>query len=194
VVSSDRSLVRRILSGEEAAFDEFFEEHFPRLYRFAVARMGRDADAAEDVVQATLCAAIGKLATYRGEAPVFTWLCTFCRHEIASYFARARRQPPSVDLAEDDVEMAGALQSLWALAGEGPEQAVRRREIERLVHVALDHLPRHYADALEWKYTEGLPVVEIASRLGVSSKAAESLLTRAREAFRDGFSTLVSRS
>ena len=49
----------------------------------------------------------------------------------------------------------------------------------------------HYGDALEWKYLEGLAVREIADRLGLTAKAAESLLARAREAFRDGFSALV---
>ena len=58
------------------------------------------------------------------------------------------------------------------------------------MQVTLDSLPLHYGDALEWKYLDGLSVVEIAARLGVSTKAAESRLTRAREAFRDGFSAL----
>jgi DNA-directed RNA polymerase specialized sigma24 family protein len=41
---------------------------------------------------------------------------------------------------------------------------------------------------LEWKYIHELSVQEIAERLGVGYKAAESLLTRARAAFREGFS------
>ena len=191
MILRDRRLVSRMLSGDETAFNEFFEEVFPGLYRFAMARMNHDADSAEEVVQATLCAAISKLGTYRGEAALFTWLCTFCRHEISAHFLRTRRQPQTIDLVEDSPEVAAALESLWAMTGDGPEHSLRRREIERLVHVTLDHLPGRYANALEWKYVEGLPVIEIASRLGLSSKAAESLLTRAREAFRDGFSTLI---
>ncbi|HYU25878.1 MAG TPA: sigma factor-like helix-turn-helix DNA-binding protein, partial [Thermoanaerobaculia bacterium] len=58
--------------------------------------------------------------------------------------------------------------------------------------VALDRLPRHYGDVLEWKYIEGAAVNEIAVRLGTTAKAAESLLTRARSAFREAFTTLVS--
>jgi DNA-directed RNA polymerase specialized sigma24 family protein len=41
----DATLVRRMLHGEDAAFDAFFEDHFPRLYRFAWSRTGRPADA-----------------------------------------------------------------------------------------------------------------------------------------------------
>ena len=43
-----------------------------------------------------------------------------------------------------------------------------------------------YGDALEWKYVQGLSVKEIAARLNLGAKAAESLMTRARQAFRDG--------
>jgi DNA-directed RNA polymerase specialized sigma24 family protein len=39
------------------------------------------------------------------------------------------------------------------------------------------------------KYVEGLSVMEIAQRLGVGTKAAESLLTRARTAFRDAYTS-----
>ncbi len=180
-----------MLAGDEGAFDEFFAEYFPGLYRFAMTRMNHDADASEEVVQSTLCKAITKLDTYRGEAALFTWLCTFCRHEISAFYRRANRQPSTVDLVEDDTAIAAALESLWVLGGEGPETELRRKEVARLVHVALDRLPTRYADSLEWKYIDGLPVKEIAERLGLGPKAAESLLTRARAAFRDAFSALT---
>ncbi|HZN02144.1 MAG TPA: sigma factor-like helix-turn-helix DNA-binding protein, partial [Candidatus Polarisedimenticolia bacterium] len=115
---------------------------------------------------------------------------TFCRHEIAAYFERTGRERPSLPLAEEVPEIRAALESLSAAAGNDPAAALRRREIARLVHVTLDHLPERYADVLEWKYIEGIAVQEIAARLGSTTKAAESLLTRAREAFRDGFATL----
>jgi RNA polymerase sigma-70 factor (ECF subfamily) len=179
-----------MLAGDEKSFDEFFEAYFPALYRFALTRVRGDADAAEEVAQATLCKAISKLQTYRGEAALFTWLCTFCRHEISALYERLDRRP-AIALVEDDVEVIGALESLAALEENGPEDALRRNEIARLVHVTLDRLPVRYADALEWKYIDGLSVKEIAARLGLSPKAAESMIQRARLAFRDGFSTLT---
>src|SRR3954466_11760070 len=53
----ERELVRRMLGGDEGAFDEFFADYFPRLFRFAVVRL-RDPDAAEDIVQTSLIAAV----------------------------------------------------------------------------------------------------------------------------------------
>ena len=186
----DRGLVRKMLAGDEQAFGECFDGHFPGLYRFALTRLGHDEDAAEEVAQATMCKAMTKLATYRGEAALFTWLCTFCRHEISTYFKQNRPKTRSVDLVEDAPEVRAALESSSGMF-DGPARAFDRAEIGRLVQVALDQLPPHYGNALEWKYLEGLSVKEIASRLQLSPKAAESLLTRAREAFRDCFAALT---
>ena len=186
----DLLLARRLVAGEERAFDEFFDRCFPALFRFALARLHQDSDAAEEVVQTTLVQAVGKMGTYRGEASLLTWLCTFCRHAIAAFCERQGRQGGAIPLVEEVPEIRAALESLSSLAGDEPGAALRRGEIARLVHVVLDQLPERYADVLEWKYIDGIPVRDIATRLGLSPKAAESLLTRAREAFRDGFAAL----
>jgi RNA polymerase sigma factor (sigma-70 family) len=68
-----------------------------------------------------------------------------------------------------------------------PEGALVRKEEVRHVHAVLDLLPPRYARALEWKYVERVSVKEIAERLRLGAKAAESLLTRARQAFREGY-------
>ena len=187
---SDKAVVGRLLGGDEAAFEAFFETYFSRLYRFAITRLDNNGDAAEEVVQATLCKAVNKLATYRGEAALFTWLCTFCRHEISAHYVRRQRTAPEIPLVEDTPDVRAALESLAAASGDRPDERIRRGELARLVRVTLDTLPDRYGDALEWKYIDDLSVQEIASRLGVGPKAAESLLTRARQAFRDGFAAM----
>jgi RNA polymerase sigma-70 factor (ECF subfamily) len=191
--SSDRFLVKRLLAGDERAFEEFFGGYFPRLYRFALSRVENDPDAAEEVVQETLHRAVSKLRTFRGEARLFTWLCTFCRHEISAYWRRQNRQPHRVDLIEEVPEIRASLESLLTSVPDRPDERALRKEIARLVQVTLDQLPPRYGDALEWKYIHGLSVKEIAELLHVGPKAAESLLSRARQAFRDGFSTLSER-
>jgi RNA polymerase sigma-70 factor (ECF subfamily) len=176
--------------GSEEAFDAFFDRYFPGLFRFALARLGEE-DPAEEAAQAALGRALTRLGTYRGEAALFTWLCTFCRHEIAAIVEKRRRAGPTVALVEEAPEVRAALEVL-AGADRGPEDVLRRKETARLVQATLDALPPRYGDALEWKYVQGLSVREIAERLAVGPKAAESLLTRAREAFRDGFSSVTA--
>ncbi len=190
-VHVDRAVARRILGGDEAAFRELFDRFFPRLYRFALARMGGDRESARDAVQQTFCNAIGRLDTYRGEAALYTWFCQICRNVIADHFRRNGRGTQRVVLLEDQPNARAILESLTAPVGDEPETGVWRQQVHRMVEATLDSLPGRYGEVLEWKYVDGLSVAEIAKRMNLGVKAAESQLTRAREAFRDAILELI---
>lgn len=187
---SDRALVRRLRARDEAAFSEFFDDYYPRLYRFALLRLG-DEDAADDAAQGTMVQAVRAMAQWRGEASLFTWLCTICRNEIAAVARRSGRRPV-VPLLMDDPVLRATLESL-SVQGDRADTDLERAEQGRLVQTALDYLPPRYSRVLTWKYLDDLSVREIAERLQVTPKAAESLLTRAREAFREAFRALHAR-
>src|ERR1700674_209006 len=97
---SDRALVARMSAGDQRAFDEFFHSSAPRLAAFAARRSGLDAASVEDVVQNTLVKAVRKLASYRGEAALFTWLTEICRHELADVYRKSARRPAHLSLEE----------------------------------------------------------------------------------------------
>lgn len=185
----DMELVERMLGGDEAAFDDFSERFVPALYRFALAKTDGEPELAREVTQTALCKALAKLDTYRGEAALFTWLCACCRNELLMCFRSRRNRPAEVEL-EEGVEVAPEGAAGMSPPRPNPEVALLRREAGRRVHLALDLLPEHYARALEWKYLDRLPVREIAERLELGPKAAESLLTRARSAFRTSYATV----
>ena len=180
----DHVLAARILRGDERAFRSLFDSYFPRLYRFALARLGGDRDAANEVVQQTFCKAIERLDAYRGEAALYTWFCQICRNTLVDYCRARNREARMVTPLEDDASVRAALEALTAPAAEEPDAQASRRDVARLVQATVDILPERYGDVLEWKYVDDLSVDEIAGRLALSAKAAESLLTRAREAFR----------
>ena len=185
---TEMTMVRRMVEGDEQAFAEFTDVYVPRLHRFALYRLNQNRELTNDIVQTTLVKAISKLDTFRGEAALMTWLCACCRAEIAAHFRRERRGGTAVELDED----AAPVRSEWSPEPPGgPEANVLQGETSHLVHEALDQLPAHYGRALEWKYLDELPVKEIATRLKMGPKAAESLLTRARNAFRDVYARLA---
>jgi RNA polymerase sigma-70 factor (ECF subfamily) len=187
----DRAVARRILGGDEAAFRELFDRFFPRLYRFALARLPGDPDAARDVVQQTFCNAIERLDTYRGEAALYTWFCQICRNAVADHFRRSSGRSGQVVLLEDQPDARAILESLAAPVADQPDALAWRAQVCRIVEATLDALPGRYGEALEWKYVDGLSVREIAVRLKLGEKAAESLLTRARESFREAIVGMI---
>lgn len=185
--ADERALVRRMVAGDRQAFEEFADAYIPALYRFAASRLSHDPELTREVAQAALVKAIEKIGSFRGEASLTTWLFACCKSEIATHFRRSRTRPAEVEWSEERIPQAATPGGGPPV---GPEISLLRGEVRELVHVALDRLPPRYAQVLEWKYLDSLPVQEIADRSGLKIKAAESLLTRARNSFREIYARL----
>ncbi len=187
----DKQLVKRMLTGDQRAFDQFFTENFQRLYRFALSRVPDDPESCKEVVNSALGKAIRNLHKFRGEAALFTWLCAICRNEISDWLEQRGRYRKHILLTEDFPEIRAAVDSFQAPLADDPEWNMQRLEFVRLIHVALDRLPARYGNALEWKYIEGYSIREIAGRMGIGEEAVQSLLARARRAFHDVYGSLT---
>jgi len=179
----DKQLAAAVCAGDRGAFDQFFRDYFPRLFRFALGRLSGDADLAKDMVQQTMIKSMRALPAYRGEAALFTWLCQLCRSEISAYRRKAARRSKtvvSINPAGGDIDLA-AIADDPALE---PSAMTERTDRLRSIHTLLDTLPGDYGAVLELKYVEGCSVEEIADRLATGTTAIQSMLARARKAFR----------
>jgi RNA polymerase sigma-70 factor (ECF subfamily) len=187
---ADWALSRQILSGDEHAFRSLFDQFFPRLYRFALAQLHGDRELAREIVQLTFCRGFERLDSYRAECSLYGWFCQICRNAMADAGRRRFHDKRYRADADGDTTEEALLESLSAPEADEPEQRLSRAQLIRVVQGALDCLPGHYGDVLEWKYLDGLSVREIAERLAVGPKAAESQLTRARHSFREAIRTI----
>ncbi len=186
----DSYWVKKLRSKQERDFNAFFDHFFPRLYRFAYSRL-RDAGLAEEVVQEALSKAIINIHGYLGEAALFTWLCTITRHEISRILKRdGISLNQAISIADEG--LLAALDSLEKFQTEDPHHQINKLQLAEKVRLVMASLPSHYADILEWRYLHGDSVKEIAEKLDKSYKSTESLLSRAREVFRDAFASIHS--
>jgi RNA polymerase sigma-70 factor, ECF subfamily len=182
-VPDEPDLVDRMRRGEQRAFDEFFDAYAARLGAFASRRCSLDAAALEDVVQVTMINAMRGLASFRGGSTLFTWLCQICRNHLADIARKAQRQPKVKSFDEmmeaspsaEIVELADFRDPLAECVDDSARNAVR---------LAINRLPATYARILELRFGDELTVPEIARLLQLSESAAESRLSRARQAFR----------
>ena len=180
---ADRALVARMRAGDQRAFDDFFKDSAPRLVAFIARRTALDPATLEDIVQSALIKAVRHLASYRGEAALFTWLTEICRNELADQHRRAKRRPAHLSLDEPEAAHRWEGMLLAPDAQEPVSQlqaAAQRADIMKV----LKDLPANYALVLEAKYGDGLSVEAIALQLGHTEVAVQSMLARAREAFR----------
>jgi len=181
----DRELVKQLLDGDTSAFQQFFDGYFPRLYRFILRRTMNDPEGARDIVQSALIKGVRKLDAYRGEASLFTWLCQIARRELLDQQAKAATERSRLVRMEEDPSVRATLESMDWVMDSDPDALLQRADLSQLVHAALDYLPGKYARLLELKYVQELPVEEIARRLGLTLISVQSLLARARSAFRE---------
>jgi RNA polymerase sigma-70 factor (ECF subfamily) len=186
----DRQLIERLRAGDESGFKAFFDEYFDRLYRFAMSRTRGDADLSQEAAQRTLCRAVRRLDSFRGEAALFTWLAQICRNELADMAEIARRDAGRTVSLDADERVRERIESEVADPSADPSAAPEAEDTSRLIREVLDSLPGRYGEVLEWKYLDELSVEQIATRLRSSFESAQSTLQRARVSLR---SALLSR-
>jgi RNA polymerase sigma-70 factor (ECF subfamily) len=182
----------RALRGDEPAVRRLAQVNLKPLFRFCFYRVGSDRHLCEEVVQETFVRAIRELDKYQPQRAgnnIFPWLTGLARNEIRRALSRER---PSVSLEAMWARVDDELLDIFARLESDPlaDDVLRREETRELVGAAMSQLPPHYREVLEQKYVSGRSVRDLATGQSVSEKAIESLLTRARRAFRETFLAL----
>ena len=170
--NDELQLVAEVLRKDRKATAEFINRYADSVYCYVRRRVVPKIEVADDLVQETFLAAWQNLGTYRGQAPVRSWLLGIARHKVEDYY---RRKMQEVELPEDGDEPCILPVIEDRLDGDRREKKIRR---------VLAGLPEAYAVALQWRYLENRSVREIAMLSGKTEKAVERLLARARENFK----------
>jgi RNA polymerase sigma-70 factor (ECF subfamily) len=184
----DLALVKRMLRGEQAAFDDFFDRYYARVYRYC-ARRASQADA-EEVAMRTIEQAMRRIETYRGEAALMTWIYQVTRSQLSAFFKREKKHEVLV-MVDDDIGIQEELEHMASDLQLTPQKIMETEQHTRLVHLMLDYLPGDYGQMLEWKYIEGYSVEEIAKKLNMTPIAVQSALARSRKAFKEAYDKIM---
>ena len=166
-VHPDKVLADRCLAGVPGAFEELYRTHAPRLFGLVCRMVGR-ADA-EDLLQEIFLSAHRKMAQYRGQSALGTWLfrlgANLCVDHLRS---RGNRLNQLADVIDDDID---------GTASSGPILgAVDRVDLER----ALAALPARARSVFVLHDVEGLEHQDIASMLDIAEGTSKSQLHKAR--------------
>jgi RNA polymerase sigma-70 factor (ECF subfamily) len=142
-----------------------------------------------DLVQQTLMAAHEKRVQFRGrsEAEFKGWLRTIMANGMAYAVRRHdRRGEGRVRSIEASLEQSSARLEAW-LAADLPSPGCRAAHTERLLHLAegLERLPEDQRTAVELRHLQGLPVPEVAARMGRTTASVAGLLRRGGRALRE---------
>jgi RNA polymerase sigma-70 factor (ECF subfamily) len=169
MMESDEVLISRCRRGDERSFDILFDRYKARIYTFIV-RFVRDEKTAEDIFQETFIRVFRKSRHFRHQAKFSTWLYTIaanlCKDELKR---RKRRENLSLDASVADRSREGALPPRIQVlpdSSDGPRVEAEKKELSRVVSLALDELPENSRLVIELHVMHGLRYREVAEVLG----------------------------
>jgi len=166
----DLELVQRCQHGDAAAFEEVYRAHAGRLYSL-VFRMAGSAHDAEDLLQEIFLHAYRKMASFRGDSSLGTWLYRLAVNHCLDVL---RGRQAKMTRVTDSLDDEGAMEP--ASATPAVPTAVSRLDLER----AIARLPVGCRTAFVLHDVEGFEHNEIAKLLGVSEGTSKSQVHKAR--------------
>jgi RNA polymerase sigma-70 factor (ECF subfamily) len=159
----------RLAAADDAAWTEAHRRYAPRLFRYLLVATRGDEQTAGDAMQAAFVRAVRHARVFHTEEAHWGWLTLLARHALAdarraagrwrAFLARFTRPMPGPPWCEPD-------------------------PLPELLDQALAGLPETERSLLERKYFAAASIRELAIDAGVSEKAIESRLTRARQRLR----------
>ncbi|MCX6239490.1 MAG: sigma-70 family RNA polymerase sigma factor [Bacteroidia bacterium] len=181
MTQSDNELVKRIKNGEQSAFKVLYLKYSDLLFAYILHHLDKDKEVASDIWQETWVVFIEKINDFQHKSSIFTWLCAIAKNKISDYYMNAKKQErfKSIEKLHFDID------------AEELEIELVDLETQADVITVLANLTDVHRYLLVTKYIENKGIDEISFEIGKSYKATESILTRAREAFRKEFRKII---
>ncbi len=153
------ALVARAKAGDSAAFDELLGSLRPRAMAAAL-RVLHNPDDAEDAVQETFLKIWRALPSFEGRSSFPTWVHRIVTNTSLDLLRKTAARPETVERVErqDDLPVA----AVEPVCIETPESALRNREIERMVRLAVAGLPPAHRQTVILREFEDCSYQEIA--------------------------------
>ena len=170
----DFVIIKKILDRDKLALAAFYRQYAPKLLRFIRGKVANERDV-EEILQDTLFSFLEGLRDFRGNCSVRTYLFSICHNKIIDYYRRKKighfvfSQIPQLET------LVSPLMS--------PEAELDATLIKDKIRTVFARMMPDYRQVLVLKYLERASVSEIADKLSITFKSAESRLFRARRAF-----------
>jgi RNA polymerase sigma-70 factor (ECF subfamily) len=152
----ERATVDRARSGDQQALADLYDWYMPRVYRYAVARVGNTHEA-EDLTEEVFLKMLGAISDFRWkDVPFSSWIFRIASNCIATHFRRtAQRGGAAADLTEDMID--GRLDLALAV-----EERITMEEVRR----ATELLPDAQREVIALRFAVGLSIADTAKALG----------------------------
>jgi RNA polymerase sigma-70 factor, ECF subfamily len=177
-VADEAQIIASIVRGETHLFHDLIRPYERSVYAMVLSMLQNEADA-EDTAQEAFLKAYRNLAKFRAESKFSTWLISIALNEARSKLRQKKwLKIESLDAgSEEDGHVSPVILRDWR---EVPSEALERKEVRRMIQLAVADLPGIYREIFLLRDVEDLSVNESARALGISVASVKVRLHRAR--------------
>lgn len=183
-MASVQTTARRPVAGDvivdqRARLEAAFDRQGTALYRYLVVRTGGDRHLADDLMQQVwlqLRGAADRTQPIPDDELEF-WMRGIARNLVRDHWRRVRKRPKTVPMPEPHLaaELADRMGN-----DELPVRILERHEVRDQLVLALTALPTADQELIVGRYFQGRSHTDLAADLGISVRAVEGRLYRAR--------------
>lgn len=141
-----------------------------------VAKKIDDPMLVEELTHDILLAAWKAYPSFDGRCKEFSWICSIANHKIIDYYRKKKLKTVLFSVSPVFEEIADKSLS--------PERDVLKNELKNEIAATFDEISKGYKKILRLKYVDGLKIKQIAKKMGITIKAVEGRLSRARTSFK----------
>ncbi len=187
---TDLELVRRVQSGDKAAFDVLVIKYQQKVINL-VTRYVHDPHIAMDVSQESFIKAYRGLKNFRGDSAFYTWLYRISINTAKNHLVSKSRRMPDDDIDAQEAEQYEGGDKLRDIST--PENELLSHEVQQTVQAAIEALPDDLRIAITLRELEGLSYEEISEAMECPIGTVRSRIFRARESIEKELEPLVSK-
>jgi RNA polymerase sigma-70 factor (ECF subfamily) len=175
--NSEKKLVSGILKNNEDSLRMFYNRYHKSLFSFISKRIECQEDA-EEILQDVFMSSLDSLRDFSFKCSLFTFLCSIAKYKTIDFY---RRKKIKKVVFSKFGEIEPLISQIFG------NNILDDEILKEKVKVTFSALIPKYRIILKLKYLYGYSVDEIAEKLSITFKSAESLLFRARKAFSQAY-------
>lgn len=177
--AEDAQVVRRVLAGETAAYEELVQRHQQRIYA-TVYHMTANHEDATDLTQETFIKAFQALASFKGDSSFYTWVYRIAVNKTLNYL-KQRKQRTYMSLNDLDVQVENDPDLVALVHDKTPRRDANLNEIQERLNEAMLKLSETHRMVVTLHDIQGMPHEEIARIMECNVGTVRSRLFYARQ-------------